>query len=1090
MNTEHAKSSRISPIRLVLLTVAGLTLVGVIVLLAAAAYVYRHPSRVKEILAARLPSLTGVAISVDELSYGITPLHIRARGLEARPTDGRNGFALRLGSLSVDACLGGPFGRRTLAVERMQIQDFAVLLRTDFELPAALFTPKPATWSDRLMRSLIRFFLVSEITWSSLEAANGRFTLIGDRIEITAEGLQVKAAADGTAEAHGSRLEGRVGPDTRLSASGYGIRIETTDLQPDNGAIAARIHISGGRVENPILDSEAIAAAIRGVYRSETGDIRLTSFSISGRVTALNSLPSKGAYSSHEVNLSGSGAFRLRERTLDLDRWSFKVEGLAEAAGEARLEARVPYGFELGIGAGRLDLRGLAAQSAALDRAWPLDLSGDIGLKGRIEGVLKESPGRWRGDLRLEMQDIPAAYRDKTASLRAVFSGSVQAKGQLAAPQLETVLNADDAELVLANTSLTNLAITLRASGRYPDQSVSLHTRGRGARLVLGNRRIDGINWDLQQGRVDLLRGEASFPRVRVSTATLTGLVGSLKRTEGRAQLSLRGRDSGLLRTAAEIGLLPPGWRFASGDAIALDLDWQPETGGQLECRTQLTGLTFSSPNESRLGERIGITAEARAQFGPGVGRVRAVLNLAAQGGELLWDRYYLDLTANPLDAAARLTLKPDADALTIENLEASLKNLIGLRVAGFLQMTGGGLQADLNVDMPATAVGPLYRHLIAEPFKYDRPQLGDVAIGGRIGASATLSGGLQSFKVKGRAFWRQGFFSRKDPALSLSGVELDLPVWYQQAEGAGTPSPLSGRLAVEKITLPGLGDMPLELNLVVGPNRLTIPEPPTLDVFSGRVDFGPVVLSGLFQADQRLETDLTVRAVELDSLLQKYWPEPIAARMEGRLETVRLESDRLASRGKLSVDIFGGRVDILNPAISGLASSVPALMFDCRIDDLDLEQMTAETSFGKIQGVLQGYLKNVEIVNGQPQRFELRLETVEREGVPQRINVRAVENIARLGGGESPFMGLAGWFAATFREFPYRKIGIAATLENDLFRVNGTIKEGGKEYLVKKGGFSGVDVVNLNPDNRISFKDMMKRINRISSSRGGPVVR
>jgi hypothetical protein len=86
--------------------------------------------------------------------------------------------------------------------------------------------------------------------------------------------------------------------------------------------------------------------------------------------------------------------------------------------------------------------------------------------------------------------------------------------------------------------------------------------------------------------------------------------------------------------------------------------------------------------------------------------------------------------------------------------------------------------------------------------------------------------------------------------------------------------------------------------------------------------------------------------------------------------------------------------------------------------------------------------------------------------------------------------MGLAGSFAAIFREFPYRKIGIAATLENDLFRVNGTIKEGGREYLVKKGGFSGVDVVNLNPDNRISFKDMMKRIQRISSSRGGPVVR
>lgn len=86
--------------------------------------------------------------------------------------------------------------------------------------------------------------------------------------------------------------------------------------------------------------------------------------------------------------------------------------------------------------------------------------------------------------------------------------------------------------------------------------------------------------------------------------------------------------------------------------------------------------------------------------------------------------------------------------------------------------------------------------------------------------------------------------------------------------------------------------------------------------------------------------------------------------------------------------------------------------------------------------------------------------------------------------------MGLAGSFAMIFKEFPYWKIGIAASLQNDVFRVNGTILEDGKEYLVKKSGFSGVDVVNLNPNNWISFKDMLKRIKRISGSGDGPVIR
>ncbi|MBW2668620.1 MAG: hypothetical protein JRD87_01810, partial [Deltaproteobacteria bacterium] len=87
------------------------------------------------------------------------------------------------------------------------------------------------------------------------------------------------------------------------------------------------------------------------------------------------------------------------------------------------------------------------------------------------------------------------------------------------------------------------------------------------------------------------------------------------------------------------------------------------------------------------------------------------------------------------------------------------------------------------------------------------------------------------------------------------------------------------------------------------------------------------------------------------------------------------------------------------------------------------------------------------------------------------------------------PFMGLAGVFASFFKKFPYEKIGIRAYLENDVFTINGTIGEGGIEYLVKRGSFSGVNVVNQNPDNRVSFKDMVKRIKRITH-KGGPVVR
>jgi hypothetical protein len=139
--------------------------------------------------------------------------------------------------------------------------------------------------------------------------------------------------------------------------------------------------------------------------------------------------------------------------------------------------------------------------------------------------------------------------------------------------------------------------------------------------------------------------------------------------------------------------------------------------------------------------------------------------------------------------------------------------------------------------------------------------------------------------------------------------------------------------------------------------------------------------------------------------------------------------------------------------------------------------------------GIPKGQLRDVEMAYGQPQKFNLLLETVQKKGIPQKISVKAAENIAQIGAGQSPFMGVAGAFASFFKKFPYEKIGIRASLENDVFTVNGTIKEGGTEYLGKRGSFSGVNVVNQNPDNRISFKDMVKRIKRIGATEG-PVVK
>jgi hypothetical protein len=86
--------------------------------------------------------------------------------------------------------------------------------------------------------------------------------------------------------------------------------------------------------------------------------------------------------------------------------------------------------------------------------------------------------------------------------------------------------------------------------------------------------------------------------------------------------------------------------------------------------------------------------------------------------------------------------------------------------------------------------------------------------------------------------------------------------------------------------------------------------------------------------------------------------------------------------------------------------------------------------------------------------------------------------------------MGVAGIVTSIFEEFPYEKIGIRASLENDVFRINGTIRERDTEYYVKGSGVPRVNIINVNPGNQIRFKDMVKRIRRVTTSKSGPVVK
>jgi hypothetical protein len=690
-NQSETKPPGRSALKWLVLMAIGLAGASLIALLLVGGYFYRHPSRVKDLAAEHLSILTGVEVSVGELSYSLNPLHLRARNIDVRPTDGRNGFELQVGSIAVDARITGPFGRRTLVVEHLRVKDFSALVKTDARLPTALSEAASPSFAGQLVRQVVGFFLISDIAWSSLEADNGRLTITGGAAQLVLDGLRLESDAADRIDARGRMLESRIGADTHVAVADYRIHLEPT-ARTETSSINGEVVLSGGRIYGSQFSADDITAAIRLVYRPDRNEITLPEMNLVGHFsTPLTE--TAGIRPTKRLSLEGRGVYRMAEKVLDLAGWSLEAAGLLKASGEARLEIGTPYRLQLSLTEGQLDADqfGDLYTGLAATRPLPLAVSGSIGLKGSVDGPLTGKGSEWRGNLQFMLQSVPIAYHDTGNRLQAVLSGSMQANGSFKDPQVQLNLEANDMAITSKYGEVMEFRPSMSASGHFPELEVSLHTRSPGARLTVGSRHLTQVRVDLDRGRINLQTGEISLPHIALSSSTLANLAGSLTRSGERTFLRLHGRNSALLRTAANWGFLPADWRFTAQDTLNLAMDWRSGVGGSLDCRMDLTDFEFSNPGESRFAEKLNVAVETNTRFGREVGAAESDVRLEAAAGEILWGKYYLDLGAMPLSASGLLKINTDQGLLTVDRLETSLKSLISLTVSGSVRSAAEG---------------------------------------------------------------------------------------------------------------------------------------------------------------------------------------------------------------------------------------------------------------------------------------------------------------------------------------------------------------------------------------------------------------
>ncbi len=451
-------------------------------------------------------------------------------------------------------------------------------------------------------------------------------------------------------------------------------------------------------------------------------------------------------------------------------------------------------------------------------------------------------------------------------------------------------------------------------------------------------------------------------------------------------------------------------------------------------------------------------------------GRTLLTLDGHVRGGELLFGAAYLALPETPIGLGLTLA-RDDGGHWEVPRLHWDDGDT--LQVEGRAR-----LGADFAVDM--LDIGIDSRAAQALPARYLSGWLGLAGLSG-----LSLDGGLSTQ------------LSIEDGALRDAGLRLrGLGIWdaadrfrFDGLTGGvrySTHAPVRSSFAWAGGALYGMPFDAAAWTLLSGDGRLRLRDPVALSFLGGRIGFEALVLRPPAGDESlRMQTALRLEGLDIGTLAKALdWP-PFEGTLEGRIPTVRYADNRIVFDGGLSMNLFGGRVDVDALSIERPFGVAPTVSSDLALHGIDLHALTSVFDFGSIEGRLHGRIDGLRLVDWTATAFDAELHTERARGVRQRISQRAVQNISSVG--DASFVtSLQGQLIGVFDDFGYRAIGVSCRLRNEVCRMGG-LRSGPSTFTIVDGsGLPRLNVVGHNRD--VDWPTLVARLVAVAGGDVEPV--
>ncbi len=543
-------------------------------------------------------------------------------------------------------------------------------------------------------------------------------------------------------------------------------------------------------------------------------------------------------------------------------------------------------------------------------------------------------------------------------------------------------------------------------------------------------------------------------------------------RTAGRLDLELP--DLSALARAVVPDLPDTAASLRGSLAAALDLDVGADGAVGLEGTLELPALEMSSADGARVVQGLatrGTLSVSRAPAGPVRARVEAELG----GAVVLWDSLFADLSEAVSSLRVDAHLEPDAGAWSADVRWALAE---GPKLAARLAADAEGGIA-WSADVAAVDLARTWARYLVPVIESAWPEMAEEAtVEGRVAARLAGRFGAAEQTVRGAVSLAGGRFLLARPGLDLTDLAVELPVDLTWRDGRLVePDRLTaGSLALGSGSIAGLPISTVDTPLEAGGDRILLGRPVTFRLLGGAVRLERMMVDGLLTGDPRLTAAAALDRLDLSRLPTEMLPFPVEGTIAARFPAVRVTATRFEADGGGEIDVFGGTIRLGDLSGRDLFSPYPRLSFSAEFEHIDLGRLTRRLGFGEITGHVDGEVVRCELVGGLPVRLEAEVRSSPMRRDRRSVTVRAVRNLTILGSGGNATM-LDRGITRFFDRYTYSRLGIAMSLEDDMFLLRGLERRGRRELFIKGRLPLPIDVVNAQPGRRVAFRSMLERL-------------